>query len=208
MLDWLGFLQLRVRSLNWKLIICVVRSRIQSQFTGLTQRGQKLRTTLWLDLVGFTDTTVRRVKPNVLPESNINNFFCGKSLIFLEINFSGEAVVFEELEERIDFERKALLWLWEQYFLSTQTSIFELLKPAIDLLIDSIFLLLGDGYFAAGGCPDQIEELFVWLFGDGSGVEGIDIEEVFEHVWGVSLILNELNYLYKVKKMEILDWII
>ena len=50
------------------------------------------------------------------------------------------------------------------------------------MFIDSIFLLLGDGYFAAGGCPDQIEELFVGLFGDGSGVEGIDIEEVFKHV--------------------------
>ena len=53
------------------------------------------------------------------------------------------------------------------------------------MLIDSIFLLLGDGYFAASRCPDQIEKLFIGLFGDGSGVEGVDIEEVFEHLIGV-----------------------
>lgn len=181
MFDRLGFFKLRVGSLNWKLIICIIRSRIESALIGLTKRGQKLWTALWLDLISLADTTVGGIEANVLPEGNINNFLSSESLIFFEVDFTCEFVMFEKLEERIDFEWEAFLWLWEQNLFSTEASILKVLQLAINMLINSVFFLLGNGNFTASGGPDKIKKLLIGFRGNGPGVKRIDGEKEFEH---------------------------
>jgi hypothetical protein len=60
-------------------------------------------------LISLADTTVGGIEANVLPEGNINNFLSSESLIFFEVDFTCEFVMFEKLEERIDFEWEAFL---------------------------------------------------------------------------------------------------
>ena len=115
------------------MIIGVIRSRIENAFVGLTKRGQKLGTALWLNLISVADTTVRGIEANVLSKGDIDNFLGSESLIFFEVDFTSEFVVFEKLEERIDFEGEAFLGLGEENLFPTEASILKLLQLAINL---------------------------------------------------------------------------
>ncbi len=169
------------------MIIGVIRSGIESAFVGLTEGGQKLGTALWLNLVSVTDTTVGGIEANVLSKGDIDNFLGSKSLIFFEVDFTSEFVVFEKLEERIDFEGEAFLGLGEENLFPTEASILKLLQLAINQEVNSIFFLLRNRNFTARGWPDKIKKLLIRFSGCSPGAKSIDRANEFEHLIGQEL---------------------
>jgi len=102
-------LQLVICFLNWKIISAIICLWIKISLSFIFELIQQLSSSLGIDSIGLTDSRHWWIWSNILSQGNIDYVLHIKFIIFLQIDLSGQQVLFQKLKKWINLERQSFL---------------------------------------------------------------------------------------------------